>query len=257
MRKILVIGEKCLDVFEYGSCTRLNPEAPTPVFVSESTTNSGGMAQNVFNNIRSIIGYSGDTLTLRSQNSGEIIKHRFVDKSSNYILLRVDKDGPVERFDVNDATNKKLILEADVVIVSDYNKGFLTESDLFKISNLAKVSFLDTKKPLDEWANTFTFIKINKKEFDNPAHNQKFISLYGDHLIVTLGEEGARVGNQLVASEAKVQVKDVSGAGDTFLAALAVDYLTSDDIIHAVKYANSCAALAVSQRGVVSVGNLL
>lgn len=256
MKKILVIGEACSDVFEYGACTRLNPEAPTPVFVSEYTTQAGGMAKNVFNNIKSIIGDTNDSLTLLSQDSGEIIKHRFVDKSSNYILLRVDKDGPVEKFNMDDTT-KQLIIDADVVIVSDYNKGFLTESDLSKISNLARVSFLDTKKSLDEWAKDFTFIKINKKEFDNPAHSQRFISLYGDHLIVTLGEEGARVGTQLVASESKVQVKDVSGAGDTFLAALAVDYLESDDIVHAVKYANSCAALAVSQRGVVSVGNLL
>ena len=51
MKKILVIGEACIDIFEYGKCTRLNPEAPTPIFQSDHIETNGGMASNVYGNI--------------------------------------------------------------------------------------------------------------------------------------------------------------------------------------------------------------
>ena len=48
---ILVIGESCLDVFHYGECLRLCPEAPVPVFKSIRTSENGGMAMNVYQNV--------------------------------------------------------------------------------------------------------------------------------------------------------------------------------------------------------------
>ena len=45
--RILVIGEKCIDEFIYGQCTRLNPEAPTPVFIEKKRIENQGMAGNV------------------------------------------------------------------------------------------------------------------------------------------------------------------------------------------------------------------
>ena len=49
--KILVIGESCKDVFNYGNCDRLCPDAPVPVFNGTATTVSDGMAMNVLHNI--------------------------------------------------------------------------------------------------------------------------------------------------------------------------------------------------------------
>lgn len=257
MKNILIIGESCTDIFEYGSCTRLNPEAPSPVFESSRVVKSHGMASNVLNNMKSIIDENSIQVCSEISDPDLIIKHRFVDQQSNYILLRVDKDGPISKIDL---TNDKLldkIRSADAVIVSDYNKGFLSESDLVEISKLAKLSFIDTKKPIGSWINRFSYVKINKKEFENPANDLETLSLISNRLIVTLGENGARLEQVLVPPTTKIKVKDVSGAGDTFLAALVIKYLESNSIFKAIHYANHCSAIAVSNSGVVAVGHLI
>lgn len=256
MKKILVIGESCLDRFEYGTCTRLNPEAPSPVFVSREIKENAGMAANVVSNIQSLTNWADFEIEFIRSSHDAIIKHRFVDEASNYILLRVDKDGPVDRINIEDRELIQKIESADIVVVSDYNKGFLEESDLVKIASLAKKSFIDTKKPIRSWTSLFSFIKINKKEFDNPANDTSVLSMYSDKIIVTLGERGARIGSDYIKPKNRVEVKDVSGAGDTFLAALVVEYSKSANIREAIEYANECAAIAVSNKGVVSVGYL-
>lgn len=255
MKKILVIGEACIDIFEYGKCTRLNPEAPTPIFQSDHIETNGGMASNVYGNIRSIAGNWEIDVDFIGQANGKITKHRFVDINSNYILLRVDNDGPVEPLNIGSLDSEILyqITSADIVVVSDYNKGFLTEETLEKIANYSKLSFIDTKKPLGIWAHGFNFIKINKKEFENPAHDKEFIERNLDKIIVTLGADGAKLNQTQVYPLNPTEVKDVSGAGDSFIAGLAVEYLKSNDIIRAIQFANVCAGIAVSQKGVVSV----
>jgi D-beta-D-heptose 7-phosphate kinase/D-beta-D-heptose 1-phosphate adenosyltransferase len=256
MKKILVIGESCTDLFEYGTCTRLNPEAPTPVFVSSETIENGGMAANVYSNIVSLAGHTEFEIEFMRSDPEQIIKHRFVDKASNYILLRVDKDGPVNKIDLLDPIAIQKIKDADLVVVSDYDKGFLTESDLVTIASFAKKSFIDTKKPIRSWTSLFSYIKINKREFENPANDVQTLSLYSEKIIVTLGESGAKIGSHYMRPSRKVEVKDVSGAGDTFLAALVVGYARTGDIIESIEYANDCSAIAVSHKGVVSVGHL-
>jgi bifunctional ADP-heptose synthase (sugar kinase/adenylyltransferase) len=247
--KILVIGEECLDVFEYGTCTRLNPEAPTPVFVSTQKISSGGMAANVQANIEDLL--PGAQVKFLKQTSGSIIKHRYVDSASNYILLRVDHDGPAEPL-VLDQRLIDRIYEADVVVVSDYCKGFLDIDTLREIAKIARVSFIDTKKPLGYWAKDFSWIKINSKEWANPNHDPAFLKDFGFKIIVTLGDRGARIGKVEIEPEKRVEVKDVSGAGDSFLAGLAACYAKTRDLDAAIRYANHCAGIAVSKRGVVS-----
>ena len=256
MKKILVIGESCTDLFEYGTCTRLNPEAPTPVFVSSETNRNAGMAANLYSNIISLAGHTEFEIEFMQSSPDQIIKHRFVDKASNYILLRVDKDGPVDKIDLMNPETVKKIKDADLVVVSDYDKGFLSESDLVTIASFAKKSFIDTKKPIKSWTSLFSYIKINTREFENPANDTQTLSIHSDKIIVTLGESGAKIGSTYIKPKTKVAVKDVSGAGDTFLAALVVEYARSGNIVKSIEYANECAAIAVSNKGVVSVGYL-
>lgn len=251
MANILVIGEDCTDIFEYGTCARLNPEAPTPVFVSNRLVQNRGMAANVYTNLTKICPTSWQ-INFIHQVEGDIVKHRFVDTSSNYIILRVDKDGPVESFRLKPDVIT-MIHDADIVVISDYNKGFLTEETLLNISRIAKMSFIDTKKPLSKWAEEFNYIKVNKKEFDNPEHDKKFINDNLNKIIVTKGEQGAILGKITVIQTRQVEVRDVSGAGDTFLAGLVAKYTNSGDIIESIKFANQCAGEAVSHKGVVSV----
>ena len=49
--KILLIGEHCDDVYHYGECNRLNPEAPVPILDERYITQIDGMASNVKNNL--------------------------------------------------------------------------------------------------------------------------------------------------------------------------------------------------------------
>jgi len=250
--KLLVIGESCTDIFEYGSCSRLNPEAPTPVFVTNRITTNSGMAGNVAQNLDSL---ECGEIELLSQKSEElIVKHRFVEENSNYILLRVDRDGPVSKIEFYPWIEDK-IKEADAVLVSDYDKGFLDENSMHKISLLAKMSFLDTKKPLDYWAQNFTWIKINKKEYENPAHGKTFLQTEAEKIIVTLGGKGAKVGETLYEGKESA-VKDVVGAGDSFLASFAAAYVATSDLEKSVNFANSAGSHVVKKKGVSDLAEM-
>ena len=89
--KILVIGDSCTDVFVYGSCGRLCPEAPIPVFNPSKTITNQGMAGNVVENLRAL----GVRKTELITNNEQIIKTRYVETKSNQMLLRVDGNDKV------------------------------------------------------------------------------------------------------------------------------------------------------------------
>ena len=75
MKKILVIGDSCVDVFTYGKSERLCPDAPVPVFVEEYSIKNGGMAANVFNNLK-VLNPDSDFVT----NEESIVKTRYIEK---------------------------------------------------------------------------------------------------------------------------------------------------------------------------------
>ena len=118
MKKVLVIGDGCKDIFQYGKCERLSPEAPVPVFKPLQAKSNGGMAMNVYANLMAL-GIQCDIIT----NSG-ITKTRYIDETSNQMLLRVD-----ENDDIKPISSKDLEVigfdEYDAIVISDYNKGFL------------------------------------------------------------------------------------------------------------------------------------
>ena len=246
--RILVIGDSCTDKFVYGRCERLNPEAPTPVFIPEDEVSNPGMAANVLQNIDSIGLHEVQLIT----NKVDCYKVRFVERSSNYILLRVDSgEDKISRIFVDQHD----FSEWDAVVISDYNKGFLSESDIEYISQHSKLTFMDTKKPLGTWASSVDWIKINLKEFNNPQHDKEFISQNLSKIIVTMGDKGTRLGDEVFKTDI-VEVRDVVGAGDTFLSALVLKYLDCKDIKEAIRIANICATESVKHKGVVDLSNL-
>ena len=177
-------------------------------------------------------------------NENEITKSRFVDKKSNHMFLRVD-EGDNYTLGNSDIKNIKFN-EYDIVIVSDYNKGFISDNDLIEISKRAKLSIIDSKRKLtQEMIQYFHFIKLNKSEYNNN------IRLNHSGLIVTLGDEGAMLHDgKIVKQKNPQQTIDVSGAGDTFTAAFALSYVTAPSVPNAIKYANTVASKVVSKRGV-------
>lgn len=237
--KILVIGETCDDVFIYGSVNRLNPEAPVPIIKPLYEIRNKGMAENVSNNLNSL----GITTQLIS-NDEIMEKIRYVDDSYNYILLRIDKNDDVSRIDLNDLPDD--IFES--VVIGDYDKGFLSSDDIQFISKKYDCPiFLDTKKILDDWVSDVDYIKINNSEYEN---NKKYIDLKIKHkTIITRGKEGCNFNGNNYPTKS-VEVKDVVGAGDTFLAGLVFKYVETNSIEESIRFANTCSTQVVQKRGV-------
>lgn len=245
-KHLLLIGEICKDIYRYGTTTRLNPEAPTPIILNPKQTISDGMSGNVKQNLLSLS--DNEFKITHIHNSEKITKERLVDSKSGYILLRVDSEPKLNNHIPIDIDN------FNAVIISDYNKGFLNEETISyygkKCHDLNIPCFLDTKKQLGLWSKNF-IIKINKSEFDSHKNISKE---YYNKLIVTLGSNGALLYDNDKTDyfkTQKVSVSDVSGAGDTFLSGLVVKYLeTNGDIYNSINYANKCARIAVSKPGV-------
>ena len=228
--KVLLIGDSCTDEYVYGTCERLNPEAPVPILKFNRKETTKGMAWNVRENLMSF----GIEVYIAT-NEESITKTRYIDEKYNQQMLRVDDEPSVKPMDYQIPTG-----EFDALVISDYNKGFLSEE---KISELVEwfggPVFIDTKKKHLPKLNAF--VKINEHEYKNFESST-------DDLIVTRGGRGCEYKGELYPAE-KVNVFDVVGAGDTFLSALVYFYLFHGTIENAIPYANKAAAISVSHFG--------
>lgn len=252
----LVIGEKCLDRFVYGKAKRLSPEAPVPVFTPTKVVTNDGMAGNVFNNLLAIIKHNNENHSVYSiLPETNCQKTRYVDVKTNHYFLRVDENDSFERIDFSDSNLKK-IGNANCIIISDYDKGFVKEEDLKRIKSLVSdetLIFLDTKKTVSQdILNWVSYIKLNEKEFKENLPTPLRLLNY-DKIIVTLGEEGAKYLDIFFKQESPQTTYDVSGAGDTFTAALAYHYMMNKSIPEAINYANAVAAKVVTKKGVSTI----
>lgn len=248
MSKILIIGESCTDVFTYGDVERLSPEAPVPIFKPQEDVKNYGMAGNVFKNIEKLSLNSKITFWTQKET---ITKQRLVEKKSNHMLIRIDS-GENENVSKLELTKENLeeIKNFDVVIISDYNKGFLDDWSLIKIGQNSKLTFIDTKRKLSqEVVNHMDYIKLNYNEYIN---NKEIVDQNINKFIITLGANGAKYLNEIFPSPQPQETIDVSGAGDTFISSLVVKYLETKDLSKSINYANKMSSLVVSKRGVVT-----
>jgi bifunctional ADP-heptose synthase (sugar kinase/adenylyltransferase) len=242
--KILVIGDSCTDVFVYGYCKRLCPEGPIPIFEPSRTITNMGMSGNVVANLKSLGAEKVELVT----NKEQITKTRYVEEKANHLIIRIDSNDKVSNsFDVK----RVPFSDYDAVIVSDYDKGFLTLADLKMISDSHSLTFIDTKKPLGPEMSGYTFIKINEVEWEN-CKGQTY-EMWNDKLIVTMSERGAMYNGITYPVNNDIEVRDLSGAGDTFMASLVVSYLKTNSIERSIEYANECATKVVQKRGVVTI----
>ena len=248
MHKFLVIGDSCIDKFIYGTCNRICPEAPVPVFNPTDVKKSGGMALNVQANVQSF-GVDCDIIT-----NGELItKTRYVDDKTNQMLLRVDEHDYVNnKVDIDDVKNR--INNYDGVIIADYDKGFLLEEDIEEIIEVCDNVFLNTKKKFS-WSFIDTrFIQLNQYEYQNTIKEiEDMTDEVYDKLIVTYGDRGCYYKKDLYPPPRKVEARDLSGAGDTFLAAFAVSMVKNDNINKAIDFAQECASKVVAKKGVTTI----
>ena len=228
--KVLLIGDSCTDEYVYGTCERLNPEAPVPILKFNRRETTKGMAWNVRDNLMSF----GMEVYIAT-NEETIIKTRYIDEKYNQQILRVDDEPSVKEMDYQIPDG-----EFDALVISDYNKGFLSAE---KISELVECFdgpvFIDTKK--NRLPKLNAFVKINEHEYKNFESST-------DDLIVTRGSKGCEYKGKMYPAE-KVDTFDAIGAGDTFLSALVYFYLFYGTIENAIPYANKAAAISVSHFG--------
>lgn len=230
------MGDYCTDIFLYGFCNRISPEAPVPVFLFDHEIRTDGMAGNVYNNLKSL-NVNTDLLV----STKDIQKIRYIDLKSKQHLIRADFEKPAPELIINFETLKQY----DAIIISDYNKGSITE----KVYSLTRqlydgLIFVDSKKNnLSIFDHENTILKINDLEFTK-ANKLPLKS----PLIVTKGDKGAMYNGKIYSTK-KVEVFDVSGAGDSFMCGLVVQYLLTRNMPEAINFANVCASNVVKKTG--------
>lgn len=289
-KKILVVGDLIIDRYVVGAVDRICPEAPVPVLAQSSSETKIGGAGNVAMNLEKL-GVQVDLLSVvTSENTVDLIEKNGINwcgiVDNNYttplktryicnsqILLRVDDEDNKLSLQTSDmllTSFKRICENYDLIILSDYNKGVLKNARDF--INIAKkfnaVVLVDPKKNNFHEYKGADCITPNLSEFVAAggiigADDQITMSMCGfqdkydlQNLVVTLGDQGcvALVGDEFVKYEAtQAEVYDVTGAGDTFIAALAYFWVDSGNVKDAIKLANIAAGISVSFSGCYQV----
>ena len=230
---ILLLGDSCLDVYQYGVVDRMSPEAPVPVFTPTTEEKRPGMAANVYENLKAL------DLTANFITGQESVKTRLIDSRSKQQIVRIDSD----------IKNDPLVFETAIpqvyhaIVISDYNKGLITYELVEELrKEFPGPIFIDTKKQ-DLKRFEGCIVKINEVEY-KARHSDC------TNMIVTLGKEGVLYDHKIYPAP-EIDVTDVCGAGDTFLAALVYEYLQSDnDMEAAIQFAIRASAVTVQHTGV-------
>lgn len=293
--RLLVVGDLMLDHYIYGNCSRISPEAPVPVVEVKNEEYTLGGAGNVLKNlcafkcsvdIVSVLGSddNADIILNELASNGVSIDGIITDKSrcttiksrvlaANHQLIRLDKESIVPlSIDIEDLVIdkvKKLVPLCNVVLLSDYNKGLLTNRvlrEIFNICHAARVKTIVDPKGVDfSKYRGVNVIKPNKREaiiatniaIDNSWTLKNACASIAqttccDGVIVTMSEEGMAFfgGDELNIIPTKaIDVIDVTGAGDTVLAALGITIASGLSLEAACVFANHAAAVVVSKVG--------
>lgn len=247
MVRIVVIGELCLDRYVYGVVERLSPEAPVPILKPIKIVENSGMAGNVVENLNAL---SDDIIVNHIHQDKDIVKTRYVESKSNHMFMRLD-EGEMDKINqIVHLTNgqKKLIKDSDITIISDYNKGLISEEVIKEIGKLSNLCVMDSKKKLSHEVIEFIdFTKLNEIEYHN---NQNIVDTYPEKFVVTLGSKGAKYLDTVYSSNKPQETIDVSGAGDTFISSFVLMYYKTKDIIKSINFANEVCSDVVSKKGV-------
>jgi D-beta-D-heptose 7-phosphate kinase/D-beta-D-heptose 1-phosphate adenosyltransferase len=230
--RILLVGDACLDIYWFGVVDRISPEAPVPVFQYKYTEQHTGMAGNVSLNLETL----GCEVVQICKDTGT--KTRLIDLRSKQQITRIDNETAVTPITFADLG----VIDYDAVVVSDYNKGSVSYELIEQIIQTGLPVFVDTKKT-DLKRFEGAWVKINELEYSKITSECK-------GLIVTRGARGASVIHHSIECPApEVEVADVTGAGDTFLAAFAYQYLGTTNLVQSVRFAIDASAVTVQHLG--------
>ncbi len=299
-RRCLVVGDVMLDVFERGRAARLAPDVPAPVVTDIRTEACPGGAANVAANLAALgaevtlLGVVGDDTAgaellegltgtgvrteevVRHPDRATVVKKRLV--ADGATLARVDSGDitPLERGEQKDFANKIVVLaeDAEVVVVSDYSGGTVTQSVADALDSVAhECVVLDSKNLLRlRWRNLAAatpnhleaqraldlLVEADPSQVDAGAVGEALRREIGARaLAVTLAEEGVTVVDRTGVTRLggrRVANPDVNGAGDTFLAAFALALGDEAPPPVAARLGVEAATLAVARPGTAPVG---
>tara|TARA_Y100000389_G_scaffold182912_1_gene199933 strand:+ start:7007 stop:8146 length:1140 start_codon:yes stop_codon:yes gene_type:complete len=210
--KVLVLGDIIIDKYIYGTSSRISPEAPVPVITYKSEVETLGGAGLVYENLKSL----GVDVTLFETNQPRSIKTRII--CDGHYITRIDNDKNANSDVVLDEVLCSDFSKYDYVVLSDYNKGILNES-LKIIEHINKFGckiIVDPKEHAHHYQDAW-LVKPNYKEFGDFG----FTNWQGNIITTNAGDNViANIDNVVydIPVEA-VEVSDVTGAGDCFLAA--------------------------------------
>lgn len=243
---ITVIGDYIQDHYIYGTVERISPESPIPIFKTIREERRKGGSGNVVSNLVAL----GESV-LHYHEPFNSMKIRYV--CDNHIIFRADSENyiinPKTEFDLKDC---------NYVILSDYNKGFLHNSQqiIDYCNRMKKKVIVDPKKTLDNYKNVH-IVKLNQKEFkeygfgNTPCQVRKLFNI--DIIIITSANAGIQISSNdievSIPNDEIHQVSDVTGAGDIFIAAMTHFLDKGNDIIDACKKAMRLASLSVTKFG--------
>lgn len=288
-KKIGVIGDLILDRFIWGDTERISPEAPVPVVLVSKETLMPGGAGNTASNIASlggevfVIGLTGKDLAarqliqelkkrganttgiVRTLGKPTIQKTRVIARSQH--VVRIDKE---DTNSVNNQIEKKLlrfvasyIKDWNALVISDYAKGLITQNLVQRIVTLArkyqKIIIGDTKPQQAPYFKNATLLTPNYKEAveiarveDLKKAGRAIQKQLNCQVIITQGAQGMTLFEKKKIKHFPAKAKevfDVSGAGDTVVAALALSLASGANLEQAAIIANYAAGIVVGKLG--------
>ncbi len=291
--RVLVVGDVMLDRYWYGDATRISPEAPVPVLLWQREEERPGGAANVARNcaalgartqLLSVVGRdeAGDRLVKLVKQEGVTAslhrdasirttqKLRVVHRKHQ--LLRIDMETPPSKevLATKLADFRKALPACDAVLLSDYGKGGLAhiatmiregrkagkhvlvdpkgdDYSRYRGATLVTPNLAELREVVGRWAS----------EKDLAQRAQQLREKLGlEALLLTRGEDGMtlfRRGRALHVKAQKREVSDVTGAGDTVIATLAVMLAAGEGIESAVRIANRAGGIKVTKFGTAVV----
>jgi D-beta-D-heptose 7-phosphate kinase/D-beta-D-heptose 1-phosphate adenosyltransferase len=210
--KVLILGDVIIDKYIYGTSERLSPEAPVPVVKYQREVESLGGAGLVYENLKSL----GVDVTLFETEQPSSIKTRVI--CDGHYVTRIDDDKHADGTSVLETIELQDFSEYEYVILSDYNKGVLDESlEIIKHINKFNCKIIvDPKEHANQYKDAW-LVKPNNSEFTkfgfNDWQGNIITTNAGDNVVASIDNTEYNIPVE------PVEVSDVTGAGDCFLAA--------------------------------------
>jgi rfaE bifunctional protein kinase chain/domain len=299
-RRITVVGDVMLDRFLIGRVSRMSPEAPVPVVVHDHDEYRLGGAANVANNLRELGGGVDLIGVIGHDDSGAELKNELAAKGIHSTGLITDlerrtttkmrvvttRNQQVSRIDfesdhevgvaIEDAVASQIEMRAraaQVVLVSDYQKGVITRRSMAHLLSFAKQSgipvIVDPKVPHIDYyagaalvtpnhieAESATNSRITTHEDARRASSELRKRIGVESVLITRGEHGMWLnhgGTDGYLPTSAREVADVTGAGDTVIATLALAIAAGATMPEAARLANEAAGIVVGKFGAATV----